>query len=311
MAAGDGYLVTADFSGNRLYFYSIADPSDPKLATGPRAGSLVPAAGLAIADGRLWVSGGDLRLEVYTLGDFSSPEKYVRVRDWHLAVAYDITAGPHGFYLSAQKDDNTHAVVPFDTDLWPDLQLRSDVSMPEPLSDHMPTVWRDNVLYGISSSYVSVMAATHPADLELSRRLDLGRALVGLTTEEEGYLLVSSADGGLTLVDVRDPLANIAGIPDPRVVARLAPSPGGYTQLGGLAARGRLLYAAGAGTAGLQIYALGPYLPPPVSPTPTPTGTPSATPTPTPTPRSADLNRDGVVDQYDLLLLLGQGRGTP
>ena len=311
LAIGEGYLVIADTGRERLHFYSLADPDDPELAAVPRTSSLAPAAGLAITGGRLWVSGGDRRLEIYTLGDFSSVAEYQLLQDWDISIGYNITPGPHGLYLSARKNDNTHAMVPFDTDNWPELRLRGDVAMPAPLNYRMPARWRGNVLYGLSSVYLSILEATGPSRLELSQRLNLQHTLLDLATQEEGYLLASSVGSGVYLVDVRDPFGNIAGIPDPGVVARLSPNPGGSTQIYGLAVRARLLFAAGTGTAGLQIYDLGPHLRPPASPTPTPTGTPTLTPTSTPTPRSGDLNLDGVVDQYDLLILMQQGAGAP
>jgi hypothetical protein len=307
IAVGEGILAVADHDKDRLYFYSLDDPSEPERVGPVRYSSVSPHAGLLFQDGYLWISGGDNRLEVYRTSDLDSIFKTFSLRTHSLDIAFDIAPGPSGFYLSALKSEGGYYVVPFDTDKFnreDDFQLRrrSDVSVPYWPNYYLDCAVRDNILYSVAYNRLTIMSATHPADLEALGHVILsGRNLRYIALQEEGYAFVSHVSGaGITVVDVRDPESNVDGIPDPSIVARLSP----LSSIGEMALRGRLLYCAGTGGAGLQIYDIGPHLLAPVSPTPTPSPTSTNTPTSTPTPSSADLNRDGVVDEIDIFILL-------
>ncbi len=327
MAAGEGFLAVATdpiaVPREKLYFYNLANPEKPSVLGPGRGSSIYPHAGLLIRNGRLWVSGGDRRIEVYDLSDLDETPTFYLLQSFNADLGFDIAQSPNGIYLSGRVLNGPYSVFGLDDKDFPALVLDPLASVDvafnaNPISNYtLRCAYRNHYLFTASSTFLNIMAATEPRLLRRVNAVNVGRQLLDVALSEEGYAIVSHVvSSGLSLVDVRDPAANLPGLPNPAVLRRLSPNPGGGTDLASLAIRGRTLYAAGIGVAGLQIYDLGPHIPAAISPTPTPTftptptPTPSPTPTPTPTPSTADLNRDGVVDELDLLILRNQQKSS-
>ncbi|MBE7559058.1 hypothetical protein HS125_08955 [bacterium] len=264
LAAGDGYLVASNDVRERLYFYSLADPERPVVVGPGRGSSVYPHSGLIIRNGRLWVSGGDRRLEVYDLTNLNATPRIYLLSQFDANLAFDIAQSPNGAFLSGRRFDGNYAVIALNDANYPDLASPAWESVAfsvNPVSSYtLRCAWRNNHLFAASSSFLNIMAATEPRLLRRVNSVSVGRQLLDVALSEEGYAVVSHVlSSGLSLIDVRDPAGNIPGLPNPAVVRRLIPNPGGGTVLPSLAIRGRTLFAAGSEVAGLQVYDLGPH----------------------------------------------------